>query len=237
MTNHTYSNDSKKWKHRISQISRFLTLREDCARLEGHRTFKICWNKKLYKILWPRSLARSALNVENREIHEIHGTVFLNSESTCDLTNFQPQFMIIKLRPDLLPLFTIFYDLTVLRNLSSKAKMRQLGASGNKRIWLSGNDGLSFLFIKSSIQEWNRTSATNARKASPSGVVSSRTWIKSTAKNTILATNRGEKKSTSAKTAAFLLRMSGKSEIEGKLLSKIHKLRTTYEIIYLVAQK
>ena len=47
---------------------------------------------------------------------------------------FQLQFMIEKPRPDLLTLSTTFYDFSVSRNLFSKAKISQFGASGTERL-------------------------------------------------------------------------------------------------------
>ena len=48
------------------------------------------------------------------------------------LQMFQLQFIIEKLRPDLLTLFTTFYDLSVSRDLFSKAEIRQFGESGTE---------------------------------------------------------------------------------------------------------
>ena len=47
---------------------------------------------------------------------------------------FQLYFIIEKLRPDVLTLFTTLYDHLVSRNLFSKSAMRQFGASGPERL-------------------------------------------------------------------------------------------------------
>ena len=45
---------------------------------------------------------------------------------------FHLHFMIEKLLPDVLTLSTTLYDLSVSRNLSYKAKIRQFGVSGTE---------------------------------------------------------------------------------------------------------
>ena len=63
---------------------------------------------------------------ENRKIWKNHGTnFFLIMRVRVIRQIFQLQFMVGKQRPDLLTLPTKFYDLTVSRNLFSKAEIRQ----------------------------------------------------------------------------------------------------------------
>ena len=54
---------------------------------------------------------------------------YLNSEGSCDLTDAPASVYDKKIAA--LPFDTI-HDLSISRNLSSKAKMRQFGASGTK---------------------------------------------------------------------------------------------------------
>ena len=61
--------------------------------------------------------------------------ILSNCESTCDLTDGPASiYDKKKFTPDLLTLFTTFYDVSVLFNLLSKAEMCQFGASGNQPI-------------------------------------------------------------------------------------------------------
>ena len=61
---------------------------------------------------------------------KIMAQTFLHCDNMCDLTDVQ--CMIEKPRPDLLTLSAIFYELSDLYNLLSKAEMRQFGASGTE---------------------------------------------------------------------------------------------------------
>ena len=47
---------------------------------------------------------------------------------------FQLSFMIEKRWPDVLTIFTTFYDLSVSRNLFSKAEVRQVRAAGTEEL-------------------------------------------------------------------------------------------------------
>ena len=82
-----------------------------------------------FKILWFLSLAQSALKVEKswnlkKSLHKL----FLILRVRNIRQMFQFQCLIEKPRPD----FLTFYDLSVSRNLFSKAEMRQFGTSGTE---------------------------------------------------------------------------------------------------------
>ena len=65
---------------------------------------------------------------------KIMAQTFLNFENSCDLTDVQASMYDTKPRPDLLTLFTTFYDLSVSCNLFPKAEMHQFRAGGRQRI-------------------------------------------------------------------------------------------------------
>ena len=86
----------------------------------------------IFKILWPQSLAQSAVKVEKSwNLKKSWHKLFLIMRVRVIRQIFQLQFMIEKPRPDLLTLSKTLYDLSVSRNLFSKAEMRQFGASGS----------------------------------------------------------------------------------------------------------
>ena len=122
---------------RISKISRFFTSRAVCTRLRGHRRGK--------------SVNMSGRGSQDFMISQSHAICpqskkswylwywclwfFLSVKVSVLWQIFQLQFMINKRWPDVLALSTTFNDLSVSRNLFSKVKWRQFGASGNERIW------------------------------------------------------------------------------------------------------
>ena len=110
---------SKDWaavsKARISQISQFFdfasqSLRADCARLRGH------WVKKSWNLWYSRFWFFRIVRVR----------VFWQK--------VQLFFMIEKPLPDLLTLFTTFYDVSVLCNRFLKTQKAQIWAFGNEGV-------------------------------------------------------------------------------------------------------
>ena len=67
---------------------------------------------------------------------DIHGHDFFDCESTSDLIDALATIYDRKTAAQPLTLYTTFYDLSVLHNLSSESEMRHSGASGGEGLFL-----------------------------------------------------------------------------------------------------
>ena len=88
----------------------------------------------VFKIPKSLSLAQSALKVKKIvKFVKFRPLIFLNCKSTCDLTDVPTSIYERKGKPNFLKQSTTFYDVSVLKNLFSKAEMRQFCTSDGLR--------------------------------------------------------------------------------------------------------